>query len=448
MADPHLVTAVAAWASSAKDWLPRGTTLSDEQWQNRHRGMIRLLWAHAVVLPLLALGYGNPIGHALLEGALISAFALPATLLRGGRRRPHALLVSLGLLTCSATLVHIMEGAIEAHFHYFVMVSVLSLYEDWSTYLMAIAYVLFQHGLGSIVAEHYVFAHEGNAWLWAGVHAGFIAAQSVATIVNWRAAERLRLQARTAADELAIANLHLSEHARDLERSNRELEEFAYVASHDLAEPLRSISSYLELIEQRVELDDQNRQFFAFAQDGAARMRRLIDDLLRYSRTGRTEIARQPVSAGQVVDETMRSLAAEIESTGARVEHDDLPVVEADPILLGQVFQNLVANAVKFRDTDPPVVRVSGRALPEGWEFTVQDNGIGIPQERAEQIFKMFHRLHHRDQYGGTGIGLSVCQRIVERHGGRIRVEPVQTGRGSRFIFTIANPQQLQEASA
>ena len=416
------------WVSSGREWLPRGTTLPDAQWEGRHRGMIRLLWAHAVLLPLLALGYGNPVDHALLEGAIISAFALPATLLRGGSRRPQALLVSLGLLTCSATLVHIMQGAIEAHFHYFVMVSVLSLYEDWSTYLTAIAYVLFQHGIGSLFAQHYVFAHEGGPWLWAGVHTAFIAAQSLANIVNWRAAENLRMQ--------------LAAHARDLERSNRELEEFAYVASHDLAEPLRSVSAYLELIEQRTELDDQSKQFFAFAQDGAGRMRRLIDDLLRYSRTGRTSLQRRSVPAEQIVDETLRSLAAEIESTGARIEHDQLPVVEADPVLLGQVFQNLVANAVKFRDDDPPVVRVTGRELPGRWEFAVTDNGIGIPPERAGQIFKMFQRLHHRDQYEGTGIGLSICQRIVERHGGEIRVEPVRPGRGSRFVFTIADPRQ------
>ena len=127
-------SAVKAWVDAGKEWLPRGTTLSDEQWQGRHRGMIRLLWAHAVLLPLLALGYGNPVGHALLEGALISAFAAAGDAAAQRRpRRPQALLVSLGLLTCSATLVHIMEGAIEAHFHYFVMVSVLSLYEDWST---------------------------------------------------------------------------------------------------------------------------------------------------------------------------------------------------------------------------------------------------------------------------------------------------------------------------
>ncbi len=412
---------------SGREWLPRGTTLPDTQWEARHRGMIRLLWAHAVLLPLLALGYGNHIGHALVEGALISAFALPATLLHGGPRRPQALLVAVGLLTCSATLVHIMNGAIEAHFHYFVMVSVLSLYEDWSTYLLAIGYVLFQHALGSLVAQHYVFAHTGDPWMWAAVHAGFIAAQSVANIVNWRAAELLRLQ--------------LAAHARDLERSNRELEEFAYVASHDLAEPLRSIGSYLELIERRTELDEQSKQFFAFAQDGAARMRRLIDDLLRYSRMGRTTLERRSVPAEEIVDETMRSLAAEIESSGARIEHDELPIISADPVMLGQVFQNLVANAVKFRGEEHPVVRVSGRELADSWEFSVQDNGIGIPPERAEQIFKMFQRLHHRNQYDGTGIGLSVCQRIVERHGGRIRVEPVHPGRGSRFVFTIANPR-------
>jgi signal transduction histidine kinase len=422
---PSSETALA----SLKAWLPRGTTLGTHQWEARHRGMTMLLWAHVVALPLLALGYGSTIGHALLEGLLIAAFALPATLLRAGddKRRLRALIVTFGLLTCSATLVHIMNGAIEAHFHYFVIVTVLALYEEWATYLAAIAYVLLQHGVGSALAHDSIFNHDADPWLWASVHAGFIAALCVANVVNWRAAEALRAE--------VVA------HAGDLERSNRELEEFAYVASHDLAEPLRTISSYLDLIERRAQLDDDSRQFFAFARGGAERMRRLIDDLLRYSRAGRSEISRRPVQAAEVIDQTMRDLAAEIEAAGARVECDDLPVVEADPVLLRQLFQNLVSNAVKFRDDEPPVVRVSGRELAEGWEFTVQDNGIGVPADHAERVFKMFQRLHHRYEYDGTGIGLSVCQRIVERHGGRIRVEPAE-GRGSRFVFTIANPRR------
>jgi signal transduction histidine kinase len=169
-------------------------------------------------------------------------------------------------------------------------------------------------------------------------------------------------------------------------------------------------------------------------------MRRLIDDLLHYSRTGRRELRRESVRADAIVDETLRGLAAEFEAAGATVERDDLPVVDGDPVLLGQVFQNLMSNAVKFRDGEAPVVHVSARELPDRWEFSVQDNGIGIPEDHAENIFKMFQRLHHREEYDGTGIGLSVCQRIVERHGGEIRVEPGPEGRGSRFVFTLKRP--------
>ena len=425
---PRRRSSTAAALASLRAWLPHGETLPSAQWEARHRGMVMLLWAHVAALPVLSLGYGNSVGHSLFEAALLTAFALPATLIRGDdRRRARALIVTFGLLTCSATLVHVMEGATEAHFHYFVIVTVLALYEEWATYLTAIAYVLFQHGVGSAVVQDSIFDHDTASWMWAGVHAAFIAALSVANVVNWRAAETMRIELRERAD--------------DLERSNRELEEFAYVASHDLAEPLRTISSYLELIERRTELDPQSEQFFGFARDGARRMRQLIDDLMRYSRAGRIELSRRSVPAADIVDETMRDLAAEIEASGARVERGHLPVVEADPVLLGQLFQNLVANAVKFRDEDPPVVRVSGRELPGSWEFTVQDNGIGVPPDHADQVFKMFQRLHHRDQYEGTGIGLSVCQRIVERHGGRIHVEPGADGRGSRFVFTIAHPR-------
>ncbi len=430
--------------SSVRDWLPRGTTLPDEQFESRHRGMVMLLWVHVLALPIVALGYGKSLGHSIFEGSLIAAFAIPAMLVkRSDRRRVRALIVTFGLLTCSATLVHIMNGSIEAHFHYFVMVTVLALYEEWVIYLSAIAYVLLQHGVGSAFAHDSIFNHDGSPWLWSAVHAGFITALSVANIVNWRAAEKLREQMRAQAEQLAVANADLSERAGDLERSNRELEEFAYVASHDLAEPLRSITSYLELIERRLELDEQSSQFFEFATDGAKRMRRLIDDLLHYSRTGRTKLRRKRVPADSIVDQTLRDLAVEFEAVGARVERAELPVVEVDPVLIGQVFQNLITNAVKFRNSAPPVVQVSGRELADRWEFAVQDNGIGVPAEHADAVFKMFQRLHHRNEYEGTGIGLSVCQRIVERHGGEIRVEPVPDGPGSRFVFTIRRPRAV-----
>jgi light-regulated signal transduction histidine kinase (bacteriophytochrome) len=321
-------------------------------------------------------------------------------------------------------LTHIMNGAIEAHFHFFVMVTVLALYEDWAPFLASIGFVLLHHGLGSAFAHDSVFDHGGSPWVWAGLHTFFIAALSVANVVNWRAAEVIR------------DDLH--KHATELEHSNAELERFAYVASHDLAEPLRMVTSYLQLIEKRVALDDETKQFLHFAVDGAARMRQLMDDLLRYSRAGRSTLHRRPVETDDIVAETMRSLAVALDEAAATVEVEPLPPIDADPVLIGQVFQNLISNAVKFRNGEPPVIHVSGTAIRGGWEFCVADNGIGIPPEESDRIFTMFERLHHAEEYDGTGIGLAVCQLIVERHGGHIRVEPVAEGHGSTFVFTLS----------
>jgi light-regulated signal transduction histidine kinase (bacteriophytochrome) len=210
------------------------------------------------------------------------------------------------------------------------------------------------------------------------------------------------------------------------------------VASHDLVEPLRVISSYLQLLDRRADLDDESRRYIDFAVGGAARMRDLVDDLLRYSRSGRVDLQRRSVPASDLVDATLRTLAAAIEDAGAEVEVESLPIVEADPVLLGQVFQNLIGNAIKFRDGERPHVRVSGHEQAHGWEFVVDDNGIGIPEADRARVFNMFQRLHHREDYDGTGIGLALCQRIVERHGGSIRVEPGDGGRGSRFVFTLS----------
>jgi signal transduction histidine kinase len=385
--------------------------------------MVALLWAHVPVYPVLALGYGVPLWHALLEGAIVAVFGVCCVLYKGSRRS-RALLVTFSLLSCSAILTHIMQGAIEAHFHFFVMVTVLALYQDWVPFLAAIGYVLLHHGLGSAFAHDSIFNHGGSPWKWAAVHAFFIAGLSAANIVNWRAAERMRDEVEARADDLA--------------RSNRELEEFAYVASHDLAEPLRMISSYLQLLDRRAELDEETRRYLEYAFDGAGRMHHLIDDLLRYSRAGRVDVKRRTVPAADVVADTMRTLAETIAASHATIEVGDLPTVEADPILLSQVFQNLVANAVKFHDGEAPRVRVSGRVTPLGWEFSVEDNGIGVSADDGERIFKMFQRLHHREDFDGTGIGLSVCQRIVERHGGEIHVEPAASGHGSRFVFTLS----------
>lgn len=231
----------------------------------------------------------------------------------------------------------------------------------------------------------------------------------------------------------------------DLERSNQELEQFAYVASHDLQEPLRMVSSYMQLLESRYKdkLDDDAKEFIDFAVDGAARMQRLIQDLLAFSRVGTRGRAPEVVSAEAALNEALQNLNLRIQENGARIEHQQLPEVFVDRNQLTQVFQNLVGNAIKFRAEREPVVSLQARPHGEFYEFRVQDNGIGFDQKHADRIFIIFQRLNSRETYEGTGIGLAICKKIIERHGGRIWVEST-IGEGTTFYFTL--PKQPQGA--
>jgi PAS domain S-box-containing protein len=525
--------------------LPHGKTLPEEQWRARHRGLVWLLWAHVVALPVVALLYGFSLGHSLREGTGIAAFGVVA-LLRVGGRRAQSLVVALGLLTCSAALVHITGGLIEAHFHFFVMVAALSLYEDWVPFLTSVAYVLLQHGVMAAFIDHdSVFNHPGSSWKWAAVHSGFIAALSVACLINWRASEAQRAAFRSLVEtldegvmmlgrdgSLAASNpsaarilgvdpgaillpngsdsawtviradgqpmadserpmrvtaltgepqlgvplglrrsdgsvrwLSVSTRAADsgpdalppytvvisfadvteerealdaLERSNAELQQFAYVASHDLSEPLRMVSSYLQLLRRRYkgQLDTEADEFIEYAVDGATRMRSLIEDLLAFSRAG-SGGEPEPVDMGSVTATVLRTLAAAMVEANAQVDVADLPPVMGDRLQLEQLLQNLVANALKFRAGVRAHVWVRAEVGATGMvQMSIADAGIGIDAAHRERVFKMFQRLHDRQAYDGTGIGLAICRKIVERHGGRIWVEE-RAGGGTVFRFTL-----------
>jgi PAS domain S-box-containing protein len=230
----------------------------------------------------------------------------------------------------------------------------------------------------------------------------------------------------------------LKKTAADLERSNKELEQFAAVASHDLQEPLRMISSYTQLLAERYEgqLDDKAKKYIAYAVDGAIRMQTLINDLLAYSRVGGQGQPLEPTDSHSVLGEAIRNLAVLIEEKKAIITNDDLPMVRADAEQFVLLFQNLLANAIKFRGKDPPRVHVSAQDHGREWVFAVKDNGIGIEPQHAERVFVIFQRLHTREEYSGTGIGLAVCKKIIERHGGKIWFES-EPGNGTTFFFTL-----------
>jgi signal transduction histidine kinase/tetratricopeptide (TPR) repeat protein len=233
----------------------------------------------------------------------------------------------------------------------------------------------------------------------------------------------------------------LQRRAEELERSNSDLQQFAHAASHDLSEPLRMVSSYLQLLAKRYggRLDSQADEFIETAVEGAARMQALIDGLLVYSRAGTAEYDLGEVDCGSVVEQCLASLKARVDETGATVTVGDLPALRADETQLGQLFQNLLSNALKFVADGPPRATISADRAHGAWQFRVTDNGIGIEPRHAGRIFTVFKRLQGHEEYPGSGIGLAICKRIVERHGGRIWVESASGG-GSSFCFTIPDP--------
>ena len=225
----------------------------------------------------------------------------------------------------------------------------------------------------------------------------------------------------------------------ELERSNTDLAQFAYVASHDLSEPLRMVSSCVQLLAARYsgQLDADADEFIGFAVDGAARMKVLIDDLLAYSRAGGSVALRRRVDCAVLVRGALADLDRTIEESSARIVVDELPVVDGDPGQLALVFQNLLANALKFVSDDRPAeIRVRAERAGQAWCFSVEDNGIGVPEAHRERIFMMFKRLHGRNKYPGTGIGLALCHKIIDRLGGRIWLESMPD-QGSAFRFTL-----------
>jgi PAS domain S-box-containing protein len=544
-------------------YLPVGGSLPDDVWCGRHRFLLALTWFHVGIIALIGPLFGyrwelslaaffedGTVLHPIAESLMVAFFAAVAAYGRASRTF-RATAVGFGLMSSSAILVHLSGGYIELHFHFFVMLAFLALYQDWIPYILAIAYVAIHHGVIGVLWPEAVFNHAAAfdaPWTWAGIHAFFVLWASVASVIAWRfneaafarsklildsagdgiygldvegrvtfinpaAIEMLGLNggqiigkpmeqivrhmdkngaAFSASGSSIVATLDdglprhgteeifcrmdhtnipvdylstpifergeligsvvsfrdvtgrqraqqaLAEKARELARSNTELEQFAYVASHDLQEPLRMVSSYTQLLAKRYKgkLGPDADEFIEYAVDGAVRMQRLIQDLLAYSRVGTRRNEFEPTDCERVLGRVLGDLRVAIEECGAVVTHDPLPTLMADGTQLGQLLQNLIGNAIKFRNQEPPLVHVSTRRKDRHWIFSIRDNGIGIDPQYAERIFVIFQRLHKRGEYPGTGIGLAVCKKIVERHGGRIWVES-NAEKGTTFYFTM-----------
>jgi PAS domain S-box-containing protein len=260
--------------------------------------------------------------------------------------------------------------------------------------------------------------------------------QAELAVQKAKAELEIRVAERT--EELSKANAQLQLELAERKRVNTELEQFAYVASHDLREPLRKIKSYTELLERRYkdQLDEKADKYINYIVDGVARMQMLVTDLLAYSRTGRSELRLEPTNLNEVLKQVVGDLEVAIRDGNAMVTYDTLPTLVVDASQMAQLFQNLIGNAIKFHGQDTPRVHVGVEKVDSGWVFGVRDNGIGIEPEYAERIFLIFQRLHTRSEYPGSGIGLAICKRVVERHGGRIWVES-EPGKGTTFYFVI-----------
>jgi signal transduction histidine kinase len=256
---------------------------------------------------------------------------------------------------------------------------------------------------------------------------------------------------RTARTEIEAANRMLEEQADELTRSNRDLEQFAYVASHDLQEPLRKVASFCQLLQRRYagQLDERADQYIEFAVDGAQRMQRLINDLLAFSRIGRITGGFTDLDLNKVAADAAAQYESLRDEIGAEIAIEDLPVVRGEEPLLGALIANLVGNALKFRHPERlPHIRISARQVGDEWEISCEDNGIGIEPEYAEKVFVIFQRLHAKETYPGTGIGLAIAKKIVEYHGGRIWVDPDhRPGTLIRFTIPVSTPEATQHAA-
>lgn len=418
--------------------LPVGGLLDEETWERRHRAILVLLALHAVVIAAVVAVKGFEPVHAVAEGSVVAIATLVAA--RGpASRRLRSMAASFGLLSASAILVHLSGGYIEMHFHFFVMIIVISLYQDWSPFLLAVGYVVLHHGIVGVIDPRSVYNHPAaiaEPWLWAGIHGTFILGASVAAIAAWRLNEDLARRQFATERQARVA----------AEAGVRAREDFLSIATHELRTPVTSIKGYAQLALRAVDHDPARLRQTLETLDGQTdRLSRLITQLLDVSRieAGRLRLEPERIDLGLLVLTLVDATRAHATPHEWDVDVPTALYVTVDAGRTEQVVSNLLENAVRY-SPDGGTITVRLRREDTAVRLEVSDTGLGIPPAEIGNVFERFYQAHSDRNYGGMGLGLYISREIVERHGGTISVSSPPGG-GARF--TVVLPVQMRESA-
>lgn len=396
-----------------------------------------------------------------LGGAITSIPVFLAWRHSGRRSTRHV--IAIGQMLTSALLIHLTGGRIETHFHIFGSLAFLSCYRDWRVLATATFIVTVDHGMRGYWWPESVYGVLSGASLRFIEHSGWIVFENIFLSVtifqniadmkrnarhqaalestNLRIeseVQRRTLELQDSMTATAQANAQLENANEALQQKNEELDQFTYVASHDLQEPVRKLVSFTRLLEEDIDgdLNENAKNDLTFIVDAANRMRDLIQALLELSRAGRSAMKSESVRLEDCVDRSIDALSLAISDSKAKIEREALPTVMGDPMMLTQLYQNLISNALKFTRDREPVIRITAQRDGDRWILKVSDNGIGMNARHIDRIFQPFQRLHSRSEFAGTGIGLSICKKTINRHRGEIWVESVE-GEGTDFLFSL-----------
>lgn len=413
--------------------LPRGGLLPDEAWLARHRAITGLLWLHVLALPLIGVWRGQQVGHTLLDVGLVAGSAVAASV-PGAPRTVRASLTTLGLMMSSATLVHFYQGLIEVHFHFFVMIAVISLYQSWAPYLLAVSFVLLHHGVLGTLAPSLVYNHASaveSPFLFAAVHGGFVLAESVACLAFWRASEQAVAAERHERASAEAANAALA-------KANGEVSDLVAMLSHDLRTPLSVINGFASILHQRWdELPADKREDLLGRINAAGKsLQSMLDDALSVTALDADGLGAEPQAVR--LDEAVRDVLRLLADPLPRPDLSGLRPVTAhvDPGHLHQMLSNLVTNALKYGA--PPFCFLTDAAGDRA-TVTVIDSGEGVPQEFVDRLFERFARAesHRTGEHKGTGLGLYIARRLAIANAGELRHRRPAAGQGAAFTVDL-----------